>query len=814
MKKIIYKSKATQSILLIIAACLLISLWPLRIWQETITSSVAPVTGAVTGTINEEKTLLQGIVAQYAHMDTIDVYLDENSVGESFYLRILDEQWQMVCEEKTKINREKLPGFQSVLIDIDMEVGKMYYVILQGDESEIFAGYEMISPEEQPYLGTMYYADDQQDGAALVANYHYSMPLRKTRVLAFGGMLLAVTALLLFAIRLWYRKKEDRLVTVERVFRFVMNPIVAAGIVFCLVTILMGAWGRYTLDNTVYFVSVVLLGLILFYGINHNRDGQGAILTFSYMKGHLGDLVQSLAIAGAVGACCEYMSGLYDIHHAVAERKEMLWFSLAVIAMFKWKEIVNLYNALYLIGAGIFGAYYFKTHFTAEMDEANVQVLKYTVWIGILLGLILIRTLVGLFQKKLARPAYLFGGMLGVFFAALIIFRNGRWWGVAMVVAFTLFYLNYGMWGHKSRLLINVARGIVFQFLYATGYALMHRYYTSYGNVRYTHIFHTVTITATYLTMVTCAAAVILLEKLKKSHKLRDCWKELALFGVVCSYLLFTMSRTAFFAAGAALLFALVLTAEGKGKKKLTCFGKNLGMALAAVLVCLPVTFTAQRNIPILVSDPVLYEIEHSMNFFEEDMRGRNFTTPNFIRVGRFIDVFADKIFGIPDHTIDWYGEMAEYERRHEDEVHPKEESESVEIAEAVSEEEEQDYTNGRLDIFKSYIGQLNMTGHKEMGAVLQNGEIATHAHNIYLQVAYDHGIFVGILFLLVGACLLIGSCLYYGGKKDKIKYAALPPVMAVAVAVAGMVEWIFSLSNPCTLVLMLVIAPLVFREG
>ncbi len=814
MKKIVYKSQAIQSVILIIGVCLLASLWPFRIWQETVTSSVAPATGTVTGAIDNEKTLLQEMVAQYDHMDTIEVYLDENSVGESFYLRILDEAWQMVCEERVEIDREKLPGFQSATIDIDMEVGKMYYVILQGDESEIFAGCEAVSPGEQPYLGTMYYADDQQDGAALVANYHYSMPLRKTRVLALGGLILAVTALLLFALRLWYRKKEDRLITVERVFRFVMNPVVAAGTVFCLVTILMGAWGRYTLDNTVYFISVVLLAAILFYGINHNRDGQEGILTFDYIKEHIGDLVQSLAVAGAIGACCEYMSGLYDIHHAVAERKEMLWFSLAVIAMFKWREIVNLYNVLYLIGAGVFGAYYFKTHLTVEMDEANVQVLKYTVWIGILLGLILIRTLAGLFQKKLVRPAYLFGGMVGVFFAALIIFRNGRWWGVAMVVAFTLFYLNYGMWEHRSRLLINVARGIIFQFLYATGYALMHRYYTSYGNVRYTHIFHTVTITATYLTMVACAAAVILFEKLKKSHKLKDCWKELTLMGVVCSYLLFTMSRTAFFAVGVALLFALVLTAGGKGKEKLGCFGKNLGMVLAAVLVCLPVTFTAQRNIPILVSDPVLYEIEHSMNFFEQDMRGRNFTTPNFIRVGRFMDVFADKIFGIPDHTVDWYGEMAEYERLHGDDVYPEEESGAVETGEEAAGEEENDYTNGRLDIFKSYLQQLNLTGHEEMGAVLQNGEIATHAHNIYLQVAYDHGIFVGILFILVGAGILIRSCLYYRRKKDKIKYAALPAVMVVAVAVAGMVEWIFSLSNPCTLVLMLTITPLVFHEG
>ena len=144
MKKIVYKSKAIQAVILIVAVCLLASLWPLRIWRETVTTAVAPATGTMTGVIDNEKTLLQSIVAQYDHMDTIDVYLDENSVGDTFYLRILDEQWQSVCEEKTQIDAEILPGFQQVMIDIDMEVGKMYYVILQGDDSEIFAGCETV----------------------------------------------------------------------------------------------------------------------------------------------------------------------------------------------------------------------------------------------------------------------------------------------------------------------------------------------------------------------------------------------------------------------------------------------------------------------------------------------------------------------------------------------------------------------------------------------------------------------------------------------------------------------------------------------
>ncbi|MDE7287402.1 MAG: hypothetical protein K2N55_11260, partial [Lachnospiraceae bacterium] len=757
--------------------------------------------------------------------------------GDTFYLRILDEQWQQVCEEKAVIDKEALPGFQQVMIDVDMEVGKMYYVILQGNDSEIFAGYEAVSMTEMPYLGTMYYADDTQEGVSLAANYHYSMPLRKSKVLVLGGLIAAAAAALCLAVCQWYKKREDKLITVEKAFKAVMNPLVAVFCTICLVAVALGVCGSYLLDNTVYFISVVLLSAIVFYGINHNRDGQQAVLTWEYIKSHMGDLIQSIAIAGAMAGCCEYMSGLYDIHHTVAERKEMLWFSFAVIAMFKWKEIVNLYNAVYLAGAGIYGYYYFQTHVTEEMDVLAVQALKHTVWIAILLGLIVIRTVIALINKKtdgsgqrsLAKPAYLYAGLLVLFFAMIILFRNGRWWGVAMVVAFTLFYLNYGMWEHKDRLLVNVARGVILQFAWSTGYALLHRPYVTFRNARYTHIFHTVTITATYFTIVECAAVVILCDKLRKSRKLKDCWKELTLFGVVSSYMLFTMSRTAFFAVGVAVLFALLVTASGKGRKRSLSFIRNLGMAIAAVAVCLPVTFSVQRNVPILASDPFLYEIEYSMYCPEDVMRGRNLDSKNFMRVGRFIDVFAEKIFGIPEGTFDIYGEIEEYERTHPKQNAAKAAEENAldvdlvasadgipkELSEGMDEiPEDNDYTNGRLDIFRSYIEQLNMTGHEEMGAVLKNGEIATHAHNIYLQVAYDHGIFVGILFVIVGVATFIKSCLYYHKKKDKITYAALPAVVSMAVAVAGMVEWIFSLSNPCTLVLMLVITPLIFHEG
>ncbi len=851
MKKIVYKSKAIQAVILLAAAVLLVSLWPLRIWNERITESIPQNTGAMTDVVNDEYTILQSFVAQYDHMDTISLYLGDGTEGKSFFVRLLNEGQAIIAEEEVEILPDQLPGYCEVLIDVDMEVGKMYHLIVQGNQSAVLLGCENVSLADMSYAGAMYYNSSTVEGRNLVAEYNYSVPLRKGKVFFFGGLIALAAVILIGGVRLYYRNREDKLTTVERVFKSVLNPIVAAGTIGALIAVCMGVCGNYLLDNSFFFLSVLLLSAILFYGINHNRDGQEPIVTFEYIKGHLPDLLQSVFIAGAVSGCCEYMAGLYDIHHKMAVRKEMLYFALAIIVMFKWKEIVNLYNLIYLIAAGIAGYLYYQNQVELLAQQTikeaeipwNIQVIRHTVLIGILLGLILIRTVIGLAKRKLTRPKLAYAGLILLFFGAIIIFRNGRWWTVALAVGFGLFYLAYGMWEHKDRLLVNVCRGIILQFMLTTGYALLHRPYLTFRTARYTHIFHTVTITATYLTIVECAAIVILLSKLSKSRKLKDFWKEAVLFGVVSSYMLFTMSRTAFFSVGVTLLFAVIVMAAGKKRERLKSIGSSFGIMALSVAACLPVTFTMQRTIPVLVSDPYVYEIE---SYVDEALRGRKLDSVEFMRVGRFIDVFAEKIFSIPEGTFDIYGEIAEYERTHvngipiseletmgentetesfDGETSGSESSGEADLTETALEEpvfeetnpveedpQKEDYTNGRIDIFRSYMEQLNMTGHEEMGAILKDGAVATHAHNIYLQAAYDHGIPTGILFVLTGLGTFIASFLYYNRKKDKITYAAMPVVTTVAVAVAGMVEWIFHLSNPCGYVLMLVITPLLFE--
>ena len=118
------------------------------------------------------------------------------------------------------------------------------------------------------------------------------------------------------------------------------------------------------------------------------------------------------------------------------------------------------------------------------------------------------------------------------------------------------------------------------------------------------------------------------------------------------------------------------------------------------------------------------------------------------------------------------------------------------------------------MDIFRAYIEQLNLTGHDEMGALLPDGNLAVHAHNIYLQIAYDHGIIVGIMFLVVGAFTFIQGCIYYRRKKDEVACAIMPVAVITAFAMAGLVEWIFHLCHPAGFVLLLVLAPLLFDMG
>lgn len=406
------------------------------------------------------------------------------------------------------------------------------------------------------------------------------------------------------------------------------------------------------------------------------------------------------------------------------------------------------------------------------------------------------------------------------------------------------------------------------------------------------------------MTFILCAALMKLMDKYRTAKELTGMslftaiWKELLLFGLSATYMLFTASRTGFLAVAVMIITALILFAADLGRAKFKKMGIFIGMMIVSVIWCFPMVFTGQRLLPAVCDNVFRYEIEE---FPDAITRGNEWDSMYYITVERFAEVFNNKIFGIPEGgstayerseeyqkyrakrfnskgEVVWEGSIEELENgenqdsgaatgesaentdnktqngealgesesieaageKHLNIIGTKtEEERAAEDAAAVQREQEalssgseetadaepeeeliddtsvyektEEYANGRMDIFRSYMEQLNLTGHDEMGALLPDGSTAVHAHNIYLQVAYDHGLIVGILFVIVGAASFIQGCIYYKRRKNQVACAALPAVVIVAFAMAGLVEWIFHLCHPAGFVLMLVLAPLLF---
>lgn len=902
MYKIVKKSRAIQSVVLLLTVLMMLTVYPIRMWEETIPSYSNQLLAGSSDSVGEDY-MLQRFIAQYDHLGTINLYLVDFENGwnrdqrvDSFLFRMLDSDMQIMFEQEVDVRFMDIPGFCSVYVNEDLEVGKDYYFFLQGIKgSRAWFGLEETASAGTQYVSRLVYNYDELVGYNIIGEYNYSVPLRKDKVFLYDAIL-AVTALVcVAAVELYYRKtKKDKLITVERAWRTTANVLVAAATAAGIWNISIKRFFSGQLSNNIFYTIGLLLGsATLFYMINHKKDRSAYIPLKQKWKEKGGDTLQAVFFAAAVWACCNYMNGLYDIHHREAERQLIVFLALAAIAMGTKKEIFNKLTLVYAIAAAGITMWYHSIYVDyLAMDEWDLRILRWGIGAIILGGFLLVNIIQQLIRKKKpGRISVWFGLLLAVFFVLLIVFRNTRWWTVVMVAAFTLFYIRYALWDKRTHLLQNICNGLLIHFICCMVFSFARRPFLSWVYPRFPFIFHTVTITAVYLTIVLCAAVIKLLERYKETQNLTGrerffaLWKELLLFGLVSTYMLFTASRTGFLAVAAMVIVALIFLAMDLEKQKIKGIAFMVGMMVLSVVWCFPMVFTGQRVLPAVCNNVFRYEVEV---FPDAITRGNEWDSMYYITVDRFVEVFNNKIFGIPESGTSSYERSEEYQKYRAKRFNSKgdvvwdgsveeangtetapsaddkaagsgtqgsdnadreleiigiksEEERAAEEAAAAEREQEalnggseenqeepeeeieedtsvyektEEYANGRMDIFRAYIEQLNLTGHDEMGTMLPDGSLAVHAHNIYLQVAYDHGLVVGVLFIIVGAAGFVQGCIYYKKRKNEVPCAALPATVIVAFAMAGLVEWIFHLCHPAGLVLMLVLAPLLFDMG
>ena len=245
------------------------------------------------------------------------------------------------------------------------------------------------------------------------------------------------------------------------------------------------------------------------------------------------------------------MNFVDDIFHYYSTRRMLIWFALAVLITFDLKELLHIWNLIYIVGVSIFSYFYIKPH----MGEIENELLyKLTAWVIALGGLALINVIRCLIKAikagtlrsldfKICIPA-------GILLLGLGIFNNTNTWvfiAIAMIVVLTARQMS---WRYADSLALNLCNGIIFNFIWMVGYCLIHRPFNAFQFYRYGMLFHTVTVTAEYMTLILAAAVVrficVYRQIIRTGEKrvLAAMWKEVVLLASSMTYMLLTLSRT------------------------------------------------------------------------------------------------------------------------------------------------------------------------------------------------------------------------------------------------------------------------------
>lgn len=833
MNRILNKRQAICGTIWILAACAALVLWPLRLIHEEVRSVSGSEGMAVSEAVDTDHVIQQRFIAQYDRLKDIDIYLADMAEGDKFNFVLRDASMQTIMQQVIDTGEmETIPGYCRIQVNIDTEVGRDYYFQLQGVESEFHVAYaDNTGDRANIYISASAYDGVENAGRCVMADYSYEVPLRKGKTLAFDAAFLLLGLLVTWLSSVYYGKHPERntLLTVDWAMRFVLNPLIVAVGAFCAAAV----GPCHVLTTDIYSILFYELGVIFavvagLYAVNHDRTGIATDRTvFGVLQGRWRDDLQSAMFAGALWGCCNYMNALYEIHHTVAYRQVLIFCALALIVTYKKKEIFHWMNLVIAVVAAVAGPMYYKNALTVLADQAvsagkaapgelEILALKLTVWSAVLAGFVIFNTLMNLCRRKVRGISVPYGILVGIFFALLILFRNTRGWPIFLVCVFVLIYLRMAAGVKRAVLLHNIVNGILLHFVLTVGYCLLHRPYMYFRYYRYPFHFHTVTISAVYLALVVCAALIKFMDAYGRRPSLAGTYKELAVFGLSAMYLLFTLSRTGYLSILVTAVVAIPLAFfSGKTlslREKWRRFLRGVGLMALSVIVGLPIVFTAQRTIPAATADIRAHEIEE---FPTELLHGRNMDSYYYITVERFIQTFQMKVLGMPEEKClnaflffsRGNGE-SEYRSPYL-ETGSRRLLASAEDMAAAEAAEEESFTNGRLYIFEQYYKRLNKNGHDDMGVMEPDGNYLAHAHNIYLQVAYDHGLFVGGVFLLLGIGTLVQAWIYFRRHREDRECALFPLALLILFAVAGLTEWIFHPCCPIACCLLLTMGPL-----
>ena len=787
-------------------------IWPLGLWQKTEVSKSKEILLEESGPINVESNATQVFLAEGNELKAIKLYVLNEMKSQTITFRIYDGAYKQIWETLYVVGKNaKFPGFVEIPIGIEVEKGQLYFYTVEGLTEDLYVAYEETATSGSIANGGMLYGGQEFTDRNIISRFLYKEPFSGGMILGIGiAFIIFNVAICLVTDYLFLKKLQtkDVEVTIQKVVQCVLNPLLAGGTIYALWSVFPGRkFGIGILNYGFYYLGIVLAALVLFFAINYKRTGESAayIMRLEEIKKELPQWLMVVCFAKVLWSCYEYMNGLYDVNHAWATCKILTWLGLAYLCTLRKEDWLKLWNLAYLVPAAVIAYQRYQPHVGLETEAAVTGRLqaKLTFVAGFVALQILISVIQLIVGKRKPNGSwnYWYLGIFVTVITFMIVFRNTREWPIIAAVMFGVFYYGMWLWEKRNCLMQIFCNGIILNFIYMVYYCLMHRPYHRFRHNRFGMGFHTVTMTGYYLALVLCAVIVKLFAKYYKTKQWQECWKELSLLGIGNIYLILTLSRTGYLAAFAMEIFMCVFFVFLKEKKKLSGIVKKAALGIGVSILFFPIVFTAQRMLPAVANDPVYSEVEVWEYVVE---KGEPKDSDLYIDITAFMKVAGKKLFGLDTGNISLSSIKPVYVTN--DDIMVASEAESM--------EEVHDISNGRLEIFREYIKEWNLTGHEDMSFQFPNGSTPAHAHNTFLQMIHDHGLITGSLFLIFGVLSFFMSMWKYSTAKQKKEdiHNALGIAVILAFALAGMVEWIFHFANPLGFSIFIVIIPLLFQ--
>ena len=304
--------------------------------------------------------------------------------------------------------------------------------------------------------------------------------------------------------------------------------------------------------------------------------------------------------------------------------------------------------------------------------------------------------------------------------------------------------------GFLTELLKNYTTGIYLSFVAFISYCLMFR---PYDITRYKGAFCNANMCGLYLVVVCTIALCNLPNKFSKKD-FSKYFLHWSVFGISFGFIMLTISRTAFVGAVCAIFIkicAMLMQQPMKNKsflQKAKSIFSTITPVLSVVFIGLTVSYTSVRFIPGIIDQPA-YLINEIINQMEYKVfPGASIWDENYISPLRFLQAWANR-------SLDGY--------------------ESI-----------NDLSTGRITIYLEYLKNLSFTGHMYERMHIEGETLPTLAHNVFLQIAYNCGIFAGLVYITY--CIY---CLVYGlhryRKKDD--FALCSAITIIAYITCGVFE-------------------------